>query len=159
MGAMRKISYLREVICTLGVLFLFLLLWGGAKNTRAATAQITGELTSSVFDSGATSTIFTIMWQGTQPSGTTVKFQLASSNCLNGASNAPTCTTGIGNWSYLGPDGSASTYYNPGAPDTQVRVRQSDHNKRYFRYKIILISDTLGTVGPTVNNIILSWAK
>lgn len=123
----------------------------------ARAAVLSGELTSSVFDSAATSTIFTIMWQGTQPSGTTVKFHIASSNCLNGATNAPTCSTG--NWSYLGPDGSVTTYYNPGAPNTQVKVRQTDHNKRYFRYKVFLTSDSDGISTPTITKIILSWSR
>lgn len=148
----KKITFQDYVLL---VIALVVAVWG-IHLSRAAV--LSGELTSSVYDTGATSSINTIMWQGTLPTDTTVRFQIASSNCQNGATNAPTCNTG--NWSYLGNDGSVSTYYTPFAPNVQVPLRASDHgSKRYFRYKLFMISDSDGVSTPTITNIIIGWSR
>lgn len=120
-------------------------------NTTWRNAPQTANLTSSIFDTGSTEpkgvVLNTIMWQGTLPSGTVVKFQIASSNSPSGP------------WTYLGSDGTANTYYQPSGPGTQVKIRGIDHNNiRYFRYKIFLETDTGQTVAPTVNDVIISYS-
>lgn len=126
--------------------------------TSWAAEALSAELTSSVFDTGVEggASLQTVMWQGSQPSDTSVKFRIASSNCSNGATNYPTCSTGT--WSYLGSDGSATTYYTPTGPDSQVKLRRADHgNKRYFRYQVFLFSDSAQTTSPTVRDVIISY--
>jgi prepilin-type N-terminal cleavage/methylation domain-containing protein len=96
--------------------------------------QISGELTSSTFDTGSASNFQNITWlpasqpalAGTDP----VKFQVASNNDNTA-------------WSYKGPDDTASTYY------TLSNTNISNHNgNRFFRYKIFL-STADQSVTPT----------
>ena len=106
------------------------------------------ELISSIFDTGVSggAVLNTIMWQGSQPAGTAVKFQLASSN------------SSAGPWNYLGSDGTSSTYYVTAGPNVQAAIRAEDHNnKRYFRYKVIL--EISGLDLPRVDDVIISWSR
>jgi hypothetical protein len=119
------------------------------KTSFTSTATSSGWLESSTFDTWAINgaAINTIMWQGTQPSGTSVKFQIASSNDLAGP------------WNYYGSDGSSSTYYFPVGKDTSAQINLAHHNnQRYFRYKVFLYSDANGTNSPTVTDIIINWS-
>jgi len=54
--------------------------------TSWATSQLESNLISSIIDTGETNGVAlnTIMWQGTQPAGTNVKFQIASNASLSG---------------------------------------------------------------------------
>ncbi len=87
-----------------------------------------GFLVSSVFDTGTSSNFSNILWSPTdQPPQTgsdSVRLQLATS-----PDNTSTTT-----WEYLGPDGTASTYYNVG----NNNISQVHNGGRYFRYKIFL---------------------
>ena len=108
-----------------------------------------GNLTSSIFDTGASSgvAINTIMWQGNKPSDTNVKFQIASSNSSSGP------------WSYFGPDGSDTTYYTPTDANMPVQINSVFHNNhRYFRYKIFLYSNASQTAGPRVDDVIINYS-
>lgn len=125
----------------------------GTSNYKVKTiwrsASATGTLISSVFDTGVSTgvTLNTIMWQGNKPSGTNVKFQIASSN----ASSGP--------WSYLGPDGSDTTYYNPTDANIPVQINLAYHsNKRYFRYKLFLESNASQSESPRVDDVIINWS-
>lgn len=85
-----------------------------------------GELESSTFDTGSASTSYTTLsWEPTsQDPAATLQFQIASSD-----ENTATTT-----WTYLGPDGTAGTYY--AVPGTSM---WAGHNgKRYVRYKAYL---------------------
>jgi hypothetical protein len=125
-----------------------------------------GSLISSIFDTQVTggSAINTVMWQGTQPSGTNVFFQIASANCSNGATNPPTCSVDSG-WgdpktsgdgAFVGPDGTSNSFYNPGNPNVQSEVNLAYHNnKRYWRYKVVLVPSANS---PTVTDIIINWS-
>lgn len=107
------------------------------------------ELTSSIFDTGVSTGVAlnTIMWQGNQPSGASVKFQISSS------------VSSIGPWSYFGPDGSNTTHYIPTGPDIPVQINLAYHNnKRYFRYKIFLYSNAAQTLSPRVDDVIINWS-
>ena len=105
-------------------------------------------LTSSIFDTGVSggASLNTIMWQGDQPFGTAVKFQIASSNSSSGP------------WNYLGSDGSGSGYYAPAGPNVQMKIRSADHNnKRYFRSKKFF--DIAGASVPRVDDVIINWSR
>ena len=116
--------------------------------TNWSTPSVSAELISSIFDTkiiGGVS-INTIMWQGNQPLGTSVKFQITSSNSENGP------------WDYKGPDGSSSTYYATSV-SIPIKINLSYHNNhRYLRYKIILESDSGRTAAPRVDDIIINWS-
>ena len=109
------------------------------------------------FDSGAwlVSSIFntqvsggaafnTIMWQGSQPAGTSVGFQVASSNSSTGP------------WNYIGPDGTSTSVYQPNQ-NVQMRLSRLHHNnKQYIRYKLWL--NWAGTSAPRVDDVIISYS-
>lgn len=128
----------------------------------------TGTLTSTVFDSGATNGVAynSVLWKGTLSAGTgTVRFQVATSNCANGATNAPTCDSGT--WSFIGGATCASNdWYDATAPDTSVEITcapaHSQNNKRYFRYIIELCSASnctdVGSITPQVDDVDISWS-
>lgn len=123
-------------------------------------AAAEGILFSSVYDTGSTGGVApnAVLWQGTQPSGTGVKFHFASSNCANGKTNPPTCTTG--DWTYLGPDGTTATYYLPAGPNIPAMLNLAYHNnQRYFRYKVVVSSNAAQTQTPTVEDVILNWSR
>ena len=130
-----------------------------------------GTLISSVFDSGVSggAGYNSIMWIGSLGGAGAnegkVQFQIAGSNCSNGATNYPTCSTG--SWSYVGGATCGSgDYFNPGAANTPIELKGASclsqwNNMRYFRYKVQICSNNCSVAGnntPTVNAIILNWA-
>jgi hypothetical protein len=110
-----------------------------------------------------------ITWQGVEKvynaTGTTyVGFQIA------------TATSTSGPWTYYGPGGSTTNYYDTpcsqsfvggtgyssaGAPqDEPICIDPSQvANKRYLRYKFQLRSNLLQTDTPRIDKIILNWSK
>jgi len=119
----------------------------------------TGYLESSIIDTqkvgGATLT--SIVWQGSQPAGTSVDFQIAVSNSQSGP------------WSYEGPGGSTTSYYGaecptPGignvGPNKAICVDKNiTLDNRYLRYKTRLQSNTAQTLTPVVDDVILNWEE
>ncbi len=81
-----------------------------------------GILTSSSFDTGTASTLYTTLnWEpASQDPLTEVKFQIAANNDNE-------------TWSYKGPDGTSQTYYT--VPGTTIADMD---NNRYVRYKVFL---------------------
>ena len=120
-----------------------------------------GFLESSIFDTGIAggATLNSVIWQGDQPSGTSVDFQIAASNSASGP------------WSYMGPGGDSGNYYgaecptagisNPGAgPNKSICVDKNlTSNYRYLRYKVRLRSNLIQTLTPRVDDIILNWSE
>ncbi len=102
--------------------------------------QASGILYSSTFDTGSASNFYQFLSQPTnQPLATgdsAVQFQLATANST---------TTG---WTYLGPDGTASTYYN----STTTDISSVNNGNRYLRYKLLL-STASTTYTPTVSDV------
>jgi len=115
-----------------------------------------GNLTSSIYDTFATSgaAFNSIVWQGIKPSGSDVKFQIAVSNCSNGATNPPTCSSG--SWAYTGPDGSDTTFYNPTVNVSLPLNPKYLNNYRYIRYKAFLVKGDVDS--PEVNDVIINWS-
>jgi hypothetical protein len=83
-----------------------------------------GNLESSTFDTGTSNNNFSnIIWEPTsQHPATTLQFQIASSNDITGP------------WNYVGPDGTASTYYTVSGSS----VSSAHDLNRYVRYKTFL---------------------
>jgi hypothetical protein len=118
-------------------------------STSWGNSVIEGQLTSAIIDTEVSggAAFNTIMWQGSQPAGTSVQFQIASSNSPSSS------------WSYIGPDGTDSSYYEPAGPDIQTKIIRANHNNhRFFRYKVYLDSNTAKTQSPTVQSIVISWS-
>lgn len=111
-----------------------------------ASTTISGDLTSLIYDSQVVggASLNSVLWQGTKPSGTVIKFQIATSNSSGGP------------WTYVGSDGTGSSYYTP--TNSNISKKLSGlYNSRYFRYKIFLSPDSGNS--PTVNDIHLNWSK
>lgn len=128
--------------------------------TSASFSPITAELVSSVFDTRVAggAALNAVMWGGDKPSGTNVKFQIASGNCPNGKTNPPACDDS-GTWQYKGDAGSSADYYAPSGPTVQIKIRSQDHNNvRYFRYKIFLESNAARNATPRVDDVMVSWS-
>jgi len=113
-----------------------------------AASSTSGFLDSTTYDTGAVAggaQIVNIVWQGDLPTGTQVQFQIATSDNAGGP------------WTYLGPDGTTATAYT-GAPDTTIAASFSVHlGKRYFRYRMTLLSNQSQNATPRVDDVIISW--
>jgi hypothetical protein len=121
-------------------------------NTNWQSIGAIGYLESSIFDTQTKGTLNSIIWQGSQPSGTCVNFQIAVSNSQSGP------------WAYYGPGQNSNAYFGascPG-PNSPIVIGGSDRvwisNKQYLRYKAQLQSDVFRSQTPTVTNIILNWS-
>ena len=131
------------------------------KTSWRATAA-TGELVSAIFDTQILKVAApnAILWQGIKPTDTSVKFQIASSNCSNGAVNPPACDSDVG-WTnkFIGLLGTSDSYYEPIGPNEPVSINLAHHNnKRYIRYKAVLVSNPTQTASPKVDDIIINWS-
>lgn len=123
----------------------------------------TGYAISSTFDTGVEkgAAYNSIMWNGSLNGGN-VRLQFATSDCPNGKTNPPACDDG-GTWTYLGNGCSDSTYYESafGAPE-EIECYDNHNNKRYFRYKVVLCSNSIcgigGSSNPQVDNVVVNWA-
>lgn len=129
----------------------------------------TGEVISTTFDTYAVNgaNFNWILWKGIKPAGTRVRLQLATSNCSNGATDPSTCLSG--SWGATGSDylGSActnSTWFEP-VSATSIEIPRScttHNNKRYFRYKVQLCSNTdcstAGSNNPEVQDVIVNFS-
>lgn len=133
---------------------------------------IKGELTSAVFDSGVTdgAAYNSVMWKGSVEGTGKVRFQFASSDCENGATNAPTCS--VGTWQFIGGSTcGAGDWYDtltsgsgggPGKPVELSCAAVNHNNDRYYRYKIQICSNadcsSAGSTSPEVSDVVVSWA-
>lgn len=107
--------------------------------------QPSGILTSSTFDIGSPGNFYTIEWQPTsQPpdaGANSVRFQIATNN-----DNAT--------WDFLGPDGSAGTYYTT----SNSNINSAHNNSQYLRYKVFL-STASTTWTPNVADAFITFAS
>ncbi len=124
----------------------------GASNYKVMTSWVavstTGTLDSSTYDTGVVggAALNSVLWHGSRPPGTSVQFQFAVSN------------TSTGPWDFIGPDGTSSTYYTGGL---DVSIKLDSYllsNYRYFRYRVILVSNQAQTLSPRVDDVIVNWS-
>ncbi len=128
---------------------------------------IEGNLISSTFDTEtgtAGAGLNYIVWRGSLNTGT-VRFQLATANCPNGATNPPTCNSGVG-WggaktsgdgAFVGTDGTAGTFYTMSGPGITARLGSHHNNKRHFRYRILVLRSGANP-SPIIEDIIVNWS-
>lgn len=136
----------------------------GTATGGAPVYATSGSLIASTFDTQETTGVAynTLVWKGTEPTNTNVKIQLATSNCSNGATNAPTCNSGA--WGatgsdYLGSDCTNASFYTPDANTAiEIKCYSNHNNKRYFKYKVILeTTDT--AVTPQVDDVVVNYSQ
>jgi hypothetical protein len=135
------------------------------KPPSCASLPANGDLKSAVFNTGAAdgSAYNAISWKGTLVGSSKVRFQLATSNCANGKTNAPTCNDS-GDWTYIGGVTCGSgDYYDATNADKTVETNCPGHNNnRYYRYKIQLCSSsdciTPGGDNPIVTDVTVNWS-
>jgi uncharacterized repeat protein (TIGR01451 family) len=101
------------------------------KVTMKTGFKTSGDFVSSLKDAnpaaGNTANWGTFSWTSTTPAGTTLKFQAAASNSANGP------------FTYVGPDGTASTFFTSGNSLSQF------NGKRYLRYKALFTGTATAT--------------
>lgn len=101
------------------------------KVTMKTGFKTSGDFVSSLKDAnpaaGSTANWGTLSWTATTPAGTTLKFQAAASNNANGP------------FSYVGPDGTATTFFTSGNSLSQF------NGKRYLRYKALFTGTAAAT--------------
>lgn len=103
-----------------------------------------GQLESSVFDIGTSANFLSLLFEPlAQPPPTgqdSVTFQIATS-----ASSDPLI------WNYLGPDGSASSYYTASVP----AIADVHDGDQYLRYKVFLSTES-ATSTPTLSDVVIT---
>ena len=101
-----------------------------------------GDFVSSAKDAnpaaGSASTWGTLSWNATVPGGTTLKFQAAASNNPAGV------------FSFVGPNGTASTFFTSGASLSQF------NGFRYLKYKALFTGTSAAS--PTLNDVTVCYA-
>lgn len=128
-----------------------------------------GDLDSIIFDTDILkgAQFNSIGWKGSLPIGTRVRFKLATSNCELGSS-ATSCDSGDA-WDFIGPAGSgvqnsfydAVEYLDLGTSKiylAPINNFMDHHNKRYFRYRVKLISDSTQSYTPTVEDVFVNYS-
>jgi hypothetical protein len=110
--------------------------------TNWLAAATTGVVESVTFDTGIAggAQLNSVMWQGSQPAGTSVSFQFAASN------------NSTGPWVYTGDN-------TPVNANTAQTIRYALYNnQRYFRYRMTLYSDLTQTASPIVESVVVNWS-
>ena len=128
-------------------------------------AVIPGWLESATIDTGDVggAQFNSIVWRGSQPAGTAVKFKFATSDCSNGKTNFPLCND-AGVWTFYGQDctGNPGDYYYGTGPDKSIPLSYKNscnqNNKRYFRYRVYLDSDITQRISPRIDDVIVNWS-
>lgn len=104
-----------------------------------------GTLTSSTFDTGATSNFKQILWAPAnvppQTGQNSVRFQIATNN---------DATT----WNFVGPDGTSNTYFTL----SNQNINSANNGDRYLRYKVFLSTQDEGYT-PTISDISFTYTS
>lgn len=100
----------------------------------------TGNFESSTLDPGANVGYNYITFTSTIPVGSTLQLQVAANNTNSG-------------WSYLGPDGTAATFYTTGDS-----IPLSIVSNRYFRYKAFFTPTANGQQTPGLNDVEVNYS-
>jgi hypothetical protein len=126
----------------------FELIWsgeGGDDTGEGGSYYEGGDYTSPVFDTGSDSAYYNyLFWQAIVPAGTILQFHTRTSATadMNGAS-------------WVGPDGTASTYYE--SPADIIAVDPAATGTRYFQYRAYLYSDTNRDLTPVIEKVIVNY--
>lgn len=122
----------------------------GTSNYKVITSWVATStsaiIESATFDTGVNggAQINSFYWEGEQLGGT-ANFQFAVSNSTSGP------------WNYFGPTGTGS-YYTVNK-DIRTKVDFALHNnQRYFRYKILLMSDQAQRNTPVIEKVVVNWS-
>lgn len=103
---------------------------------------VSGNLTSSTFDTGTTTNFNQIVWSPTnQPVETglnNVRFQIATNSSNNASST----------WSFLGPDGTVGTFYDT----TNANISTVHNGDRFLRYKAYVATAST-TYSPNIADV------
>lgn len=101
-------------------------------------------LISNTIDFGTSTTVFHELFFNptSQPTNTTLRLQLASASSASGP------------WSFVGPDGTAGTYYS----SASSTIGTYHDSNRYLRYKAYL-NTTDDTATPSLTDVTLSFAS
>lgn len=109
--------------------------------------NINGSMQSSTFDTGSASNFYTITWSPVdQPAPVgqdSVGIQIATAT-----STTPT------SWNFLGPDGTAATYYT--VPN--MTINTIHNNDRYLRYKVYLATQA-ATSTPSISDVAFTFTS
>jgi len=121
-------------------------------NTAWRATSTIATLDSATYDTGVSvgAQLNSVLWHGNQNgiSGYPVKFQFAVGNSTSGS-----WTT-----NFFGLGCSTDAYYAD-SPDKSIKLDYNCFNNfRYFRYRVIMISNQLNTVSPRVDDVIVNWS-
>ena len=112
-----------------------------------------------VFDASEGVAFNSIMWQGTQPE------LVGEANCTGPGYKCvllqlATSDSADGPWTYLGPDCTAGSYYNPNPNIPQeIGCCGSHYNHRYYKVKILMYPDNVDqNISPTIEKVIVNYA-
>lgn len=116
--------------------------------TSWSASAASGVLDSAIIDTGVSggAQVNGVSWIGSKPAGTEARFQIATASSTSGP------------WSYVGPDGTVSSYYSPDAGAGSALYTWNHAPARYFRYRATLTSDTSQSTTPRVDDIIVRWS-
>lgn len=123
---------------------------GGPDN---AIYSASGTLTSSIFDTGFTSSVNRYSASMTIPANTSIGYQFAIADPVSGSCSGST-------YNYLGPDGTASTYYtatNGAILQSAAGIGGYKNPGRCLRYKSFF-STTDQQYTPVLNDILINYA-
>jgi hypothetical protein len=125
--------------------------------TLWAPTSTSGYLDSQTFDTGDVNgaQFNSVLWHGYMPSGAGstgvgVGFQFAVSSSSSGP------------WNFVGPSGilnSTSSFWNASVPGSSVPLSYVFYNNfRYFRYRVIIFSNTSQTMSPRIDDVEINWS-
>jgi hypothetical protein len=125
---------------------------------QASGFAASGTLDSAIFDTKSVlgAQLNSVTWSGpTLPTGTSVAFQFAVSS------------SSAGPWNFVGPSGDGTTYFGKNVPPNTIIPLVSNiggagyamfSGYRYFRYRVILFSDSSHLYTPTVTGVNVNWS-
>ena len=125
--------------------------------TGAGASETSAEFTSSIFDIGTSSGLFnTLTWKGTQPAGTSVKFQIATANATSTLAGATSTVFAASTWFDVSPSPASPVKLSKNPATGYVATGVEVENRRYIRYRAAL--STEGASGLQIDDIIINWS-
>jgi hypothetical protein len=103
-----------------------------------------GSYVSPYYDTGSVDTLYNYLeWDGTLTPSGSIKFQIRTADSIENLQSA----------SWIGPDGTASTYYQTSR--TMITLDPARSGSRYYQYKVYFASDGLST--PFLDSVKLNY--